>query len=198
MARRNDHSRKDIKQMAIEAGLQIIDENGFTNLSTRKVASKIGYSVGTLYNVFENFDDLVFHINSLTLKDLYFYVNDKLDKEDGVEAIKKIGTSYIDYCIENNNRWKALFEYNRPPESDVPEWYLKKVNTLLGIAQTYLLNIFGGNEEIAGKVCRILWSGVHGICALGISHRLGGDNAEVLKSMADSLIENYLKGISLK
>jgi AcrR family transcriptional regulator len=76
MGRRNDHTRKDIKEMAVKAGLDIIEENGFSGLSTRKVASKIGYSVGTLYNVFENFDDLVFHINALTLKDLYYYVKE--------------------------------------------------------------------------------------------------------------------------
>jgi len=95
MGRRNDHTRKDIKEMAISAGLELIEEKGFSGLSTRKVASKIGYSVGTLYNVFENLDDLVFHINAIILKELYYYVEDKLDDEEGVEAIKKIGASYI-------------------------------------------------------------------------------------------------------
>ena len=195
MARRNDHSRNDIKNMAISAGLEIIEKEGFSGLSTRKVASKIGYSVGTLYNVFHNFDDLVYHINALTLKDLYFHVNNKLGEEAGVEAIKKIGASYIDYCLENTNRWKALFEYNRPPEAEVPEWYLKKVNILLNIAEKYLVRMSKGNKEIPGKVSRILWGGVHGICALGITHRLGGNNPEILKSMVYSLIENYLKGV---
>jgi len=50
MGRRNDHTRKDIKEMAISASLELIEERGFSGLSTRKVASKIGYSVGTLYN----------------------------------------------------------------------------------------------------------------------------------------------------
>ncbi len=196
MGRRNDHTRKDIKQMAIDAGLEIIEQNGFSGLSTRKVASTIGYSVGTLYNVFENLDDLIFHINALTLKELYFYVEENLNSQQGVEAIKQIGGGYIDYSIESSNKWSALFEYQRPPESEVPDWYLEKVNKLLTLPEQYLIPMFGGDEETAKKVSRILWGGVHGICSLGRTHRLGGDDAEVLKDMAYSLIENYLKGIT--
>ena len=196
MGRRNDHKRKDIKQMAISAGLELIEENGFSGLSTRKVASKIGYSVGTLYNVFENLDDLIFHINALTLKELYFYVEENLNSQQGVEAIKQIGGGYIDYSIESSNKWSALFEYQRPPESEVPDWYLEKVNKLLTLPEQYLIPMFGGDEETAKKVSRILWGGVHGICSLGRTHRLGGDDAELLKAMAYSLIENYLKGIT--
>jgi AcrR family transcriptional regulator len=174
MGRRNDHTRKDIKAMAINAGLEIIEEKGYSGLSTRKVASKIGYSVGTLYNVFENFDDIVFHINAIILKELYFYVEENLNRQQGVEAIKKIGASYIDYSIESSNKWNALFEYQRPPESEVPRWYLEKVNKLLTVPEQYLIPMFGGDEETAKKVSRILWGGIHGICSLGLTHRLGG------------------------
>ena len=196
MGRRNDHTRKDIKAMAISAGLELIEEKGFSGLSTRKVAAKIGYSVGTLYNVFKNFDDLVFHINAIILKELYFYVEENLNSQQGAEAIKKIGASYIDYSIESSNKFNALFEYQRPPESEIPDWYLEKINKVLDIPEKYLVRMFGGDVETAKKVSRILWGGVHGICSLGRTHRLGEDNPGVLKAMAYSLIENYLKGIT--
>ena len=78
MGRRNDHTRKELKEMAIKAGVELIEEGGFQNFSIRKVAARIGYSAGTLYNVFENSDDLVFHINSVTLDDLQSYVERSL------------------------------------------------------------------------------------------------------------------------
>ena len=196
MGRRNDHSRKDIKQMAIDAGLEIIEEKGYSGLSTRKVADKIGYSVGTLYNVFENFNDLVFNINNVILKDLYFFVEQRLDSQQGVEAIKIIGAGYMDYALKFQNKWNALFEYERPPETQVPDWYLEKVNKLLSLLEKYLITMFRGDEQTAKKVSMIIWGGTHGLCSLGITHRLGGDDPVVLKSMIYYLIENCLKGIT--
>ncbi len=70
MGRRNEHSRKQIKEMAIEAGKKIIVEEGFSNLGARKVARAIGYTVGTLYNVFDNYLDIVLNINAETLDDI--------------------------------------------------------------------------------------------------------------------------------
>lgn len=196
MGRRSDHSRKDIKQMAIDAGLEIIEEKGYSGLSTRKVADKIGYSVGTLYNVFENFNDLVFNINTVILKDLYFFVEQRLDSQQGVEAIKIIGAGYMDYALKFQNKWNALFEYERPPETQVPDWYLEKVNKLLSLLEQYLITMFRGDEQTAKKVSMIIWGGTHGLCSLGITHRLGGDDPVVLKSMVYYLIENCLKGIT--
>ena len=66
MGRRNDHSRENIKQMAIQAGRDFIVDKGFSELSARKVAKEIGYTVETLYNVFDNFTDLICHINNDT------------------------------------------------------------------------------------------------------------------------------------
>ena len=67
MARRNDHSREQIQQMAIAAAISILNEEGLANLSTRKVASEIGYTVGTLYLVFRNLNELLLHVNAATL-----------------------------------------------------------------------------------------------------------------------------------
>ncbi len=198
MARRNDHSRKDIKQMAISAGLAIIEEKGFSALSTRNVANRIGYSVGTIYNVFENFYDLVFNINYEILKDLYFFVKEGIDGKQGVEAIKNMASSYLDYAIKFPNKWNALFEYDRPSEQQIPVWYLEKVNKLLILLEHQLIPIFGGDELTAKKASRIIWGGTHGLCTLGLTHRLGGDDTEALKSMSNSLIENYIKGITIR
>ena len=53
-----------------------------------------------------------------------------------------------------------------------------------------------GDTENALRVAQVLWAGVHGICSLGLTQRLGQDGTELLKSMSDSLIENYLRGLT--
>jgi len=89
MGRRYDHTRKELKEMAIKAGTKLIEDKGLQNCSARKIAKKIGYSVGTLYNVFENYDDLVLHINAVTLDDLQHYFEENLDRDlEGADAFR--------------------------------------------------------------------------------------------------------------
>lgn len=197
MARRKDHTRKELNQMAINAALEIIEKEGLTELSTRKVAQKIGYSVGTLYNLFDNYEDLILQTNIVILKELYHYLDDNMDDEIGVEAIKKLAYSYIDYSFQFQNKYNSLFDYQRPPDSEMPTWYLEKVNRILDLPGKYLLVLLGGDDKMAMKASRIIWGSVHGMCTLARTHRLGGDNPEILKAMADSLIENYLTGLNV-
>jgi hypothetical protein len=53
MARRKDHTRVQLKEMSLLAGQKILQEEGIPSFSARKIAKEIGYTVGTVYNVFD-------------------------------------------------------------------------------------------------------------------------------------------------
>lgn len=44
-----------------------MDEVGFAHFSAREVAKRIGYSIGTIYNVFGSYDAFILAINGRTL-----------------------------------------------------------------------------------------------------------------------------------
>jgi AcrR family transcriptional regulator len=199
MGRRNEHSRKQIKEMAIEAGKKIIVEEGFPNLGARKIARTIGYTVGTLYNVFDNYLDIVLHINTETLDNIKNHLEKSLvPGEEGVKAITTIGLTYVGYARENTNLWSALFDFQHPENTDMPEWYVEKVNSVFSLPVKALIPLFQGDIERAKNEARIIWGGVHGICLLGLSQRLSYDSDEILKTKVRSLIENYMRGLELK
>ena len=58
MARRSDHSRDELYELALVAARRIIEDGGYRALTARKVADHMGYSPGTLYNVFAGLDDV--------------------------------------------------------------------------------------------------------------------------------------------
>src|SRR3546814_14710228 len=66
MGRRSDHSREELEALILEEGHRHMAESGFAKFSSREVAKRIGYSVGTLYNVFGSSDRLVAAINTRT------------------------------------------------------------------------------------------------------------------------------------
>ena len=198
MGRRNEHSREQIKEMAIEAGKKIIVEEGFSKLGARKVARAIGYTVGTLYNVFDNYLDIVLHINAETLDDIKNHLEKSLvPGEEGTKVLTAIGLSYVEYARENTNLWRALFDFQHPEDTDMPEWYVEKVNSVFSIPVKALVPLFNGDTQRAMDEARIIWGGVHGICLLGLTHRLSHDSEELLKTKVRSLIENYIRGLEL-
>ena len=54
MGRRADHSRDELFKMAVEAATKIVAKQGVRMLSTRRIAARMGYSAGTLYQLFDN------------------------------------------------------------------------------------------------------------------------------------------------
>jgi AcrR family transcriptional regulator len=120
MARRNDHSREQIQEMAISAAIRILNAEGVDGLSTRKVAAAIGYTAGTLYLVFKNLDELILHINAATLDEMHQLLEARLDSTaTPSQVIKNMSLSYLHFAKAHYARWveceddKMLAEFKK-------------------------------------------------------------------------------------
>lgn len=191
MARRSDHSRDELKAMAIAAGQAIIIEEGFAKFSARKVAKKIGYTIGTIYNIFESHEDLVLHINAATLENMREFVSANVQGDEvGAKAIKSLAAVYIQFAEDNYNRWSALFEFNLPQEVPLPDWYADKIKELFLLVEAPLAGI-----KDAPRHAKTLWASIHGICHLGLTGKLDVVGAESIEVLTDSLVDSYIQGI---
>ena len=198
MARRSDHSRDEIREMSLAAAEGIIREQGYGALSARKVASAIGYTVGTLYLVFRNLDDLVLRVNGRTLDALYGrLVHAMKTCENGTACALALGKTYLGFATEQPHRWGAIFEHSLPPGEPLPQDYLEKVARIFELVEGVLHRLAPErpDTEIA-KAARALWSGVHGVCILGLTGRLAMEDSHSLEELVESLIANYLDGFS--
>ena len=70
MGRRSIHTPDELRELIIAATTEIVEQDGLEGLSAREIAKRVGYSPGTLYNVFENLDDLLFIIEARLLDEL--------------------------------------------------------------------------------------------------------------------------------
>lgn len=59
---RKEQERRMLENKIIDAAVAIITEEGFSKLSIRKIATKIGYAPGTIYNYYKNKDEILDHI----------------------------------------------------------------------------------------------------------------------------------------
>ncbi len=194
MGRRSDHSRDELYAMALKAARDIAEEEGLRGLTTRRIAQEIGYTVGTLYNVFENLDDLILHLNGTTLDDLYEVCSKVRLDEESEAAVLALAESYVRFIREHPKRWSILFEHHLPDGRELPEWHHEKVRRLLGLLEQALAPLFApGQEAERHHSARVLWASLYGIGALESVSKLG-QNVSV-ESLSESLFSNFLAGL---
>jgi AcrR family transcriptional regulator len=196
MARRSDHSREQIRQMALGAAEAILAEEGYKGLSTRKVARAIGYTVGTLYLVFESLEDLVLQLNGRTLDALYEWLRARRGSAaDPRAALLALAGAYIAYAETETARWGLLFEYVADKGNELPGWYLARLTRVFGLVEGALAPLSGHRTDLEiRQAARVLWASVHGICTLKIRHRMDLAGGQTTEQMAAMLVENFLKG----
>ena len=181
--------------MAILTGNQMIAEDGFAAFSARKLAHRVGYTVGTIYNVFGTHECLIASINGHTLDALAHCVRQRLEAgAEGLDQLQALATAYLDFACTHRQRWSALFEAPRGSKADVPDWYLAKRDALFQLLEAPLSRLLS-NPDAAKLAASTLWASIHGICILGTSGRLAVNSPSALQEMMDNLIVNYLKGL---
>lgn len=195
MARRSDHSREEIKEMAIRAAIRILESQGRSGLSTRRVAREIGYTVGTLYLVFANLDALILEVNAATLDELH----EQLIKARGQAgaprtALQAMAQTYLAYANEHHSRWSLLFSHHMS-DGVVPAWFDEKVSSLFELIGQPLAQIRPDlDERQRNQASRELWSGVHGACDLGLNDKLSFGISFSPQAVLESLVGRYLSG----
>jgi len=196
MARRADHTRKELTELALNAGLELIRKEGFSNFSARKVASQIGYTIGTIYNVFGSYDDFILHINARTLDEWYGVMEAAIAADKGKHPLRAMARAYIEYSSTHYEQWIALFEHHMSHKRSLPKWYMPKMARFFALVETPLLPMLNNNYRKAKRAARILWAGIHGICVLSLSGKLDLVEADSAQILAMSFIDHYIAGLT--
>ena len=198
MARRSDHSRDELQGMAIRAAITILKQEGTQGLSTRKVAAAIGYTVGTLYLVFKNLDELILHVNAAALDELRVLMQAELaiDKDPQAQVLAMAQT-YLRFARAQFARWSLLFSHRLPAGVALPDWFHDKVRVLFTLVAQPLQQI---NPKLTAleyqQATHVLWSSVHGVCELGLNEKLSLGGEIRAEDLIDALVKNYLKGFT--
>jgi AcrR family transcriptional regulator len=107
MRRRSDHTGPEIETTIVDAGATLMAEYGFTRFSARKVAKRVGHSIGTIYEVCGRAGALVLAIDTSTFEPWADHLRAEL-AAGGDDRIRSLVDGYFAFARENTDLWIAI------------------------------------------------------------------------------------------
>ena len=190
---KDNYHHGNLREALILAGLKLINEEGESNLSLRKVASLCDVSHSAPYAHFKDKEELIEAIKDSVTNKFMEELNKAINSaKTAEEAILNMGKSYVTFFINNPDYFKFLFsnqhivahlkvdkEYN----NDYKPFLLLKEQYLKFIDET---NQVKTDDEKEIDIIRI-WSTVHGLASLACQ-----PNVEVSFDWIEKLESNIL------
>lgn len=193
MARRSEHSQEQIKEMVLAAAETIIVEEGFSALTVRKIAMEIGYTVGSIYMVFANMNDLAMHVKGRTLDELARQLADYAPAGGLEQHILALAETYLNFAARHFNRWRMIFDVQS--DEPLPEWYQQKIENMFAVVEVLFKQLTPNRSEQQSRLAaRTLWSGVHGICILSLTGKPQASDVESAGLSVDLLVNTFIQG----
>lgn len=190
MARRTDHTRSELTALAITCGREIVIRGGPAALTARRVAKAMGYTPGTLYNVFENIDALAAAINISSMQSfaekLRCIHNRHTNTQD---RIRGIAQAYLDFHQESPELWSLLFAV---PVDHHSEDYHRAIYAIFDQV-TEAMTPTSASPTEARRKAKILWSTLHGICLLQRSGKLNVREADSSQDLVAQFLDQFIQ-----
>ena len=198
MGRRNEHSREELRDLALRAAGDIVAESGAAALSMREVARRIGYTVGALYIVFQNLDDLVVSLNEQTVIEL----REALERIRGranqpAQNLRLLVAAYLGFALLHTARWRLVFEHRLPEGQKAPATYAGHTAAIFALVGRHLREAgVARDDEAARELATALWSGAHGICMLAVTGKLQVVTQASVQRLLDVLLDRFLVDVT--
>jgi len=168
MARRSDHTPEQLRQLILTEAHRHLAEGGYAAFSAREVARRIGYSVGTIYNVFGSLDRLLFEVNTITFQMWADLIEERLAPQS--DRLDALVDGYFEFAASHRNLWEAIWAHQWPSDQEPPEAAARDRSRLTGIVVTEVAaTLPQSRREEAEQLARSLIATVHGHCDYALS-----------------------------
>lgn len=189
MARRSDHSKDALKELALSIGEQCVREQGLAGITARGVTKQMGYTVGTLYHVFGSLDEFILQVNARTLDRWYAQLREAVQDRAAPASIHALAQTYIYFAVHERMAWLSLFEHRLPETLPLPAWYQEKMDRFFGMLEAEVMRCQVADVALTA---RLLWAGIHGIAMLAVHDKLDITHNQSAQQLAEAMVARLL------
>ncbi|MEW6207293.1 MAG: TetR/AcrR family transcriptional regulator [Acidobacteriota bacterium] len=170
---RREREKEALRQEILDAARDLFVQEGYENVSMRRIAEKIDYSPTTIYLYFEDKADLLFHLCEETFKRLVVKGEKILaEKTDPLTKVKKIGRNYIEFGLRHPNHYKVTFMVQHSHEEMKQRYENSTGHRAFELLQSSVEECIraGIFKRVDPSIAsQALWAAVHGITSLLIA-----------------------------
>lgn len=162
------------RRRAVRAATGLFAEHGYRGVTLRSVASELGVSPMTPYRYFENKEELFAMVRTESFRRFAdAQRNAAQGVSDPAEALRALGTAYVEFALEAPDAYHIMFELRQAPAGTYPQLEEEQAR-----AFSYLHEAVEGVIE-AGLMdgeplhqAHLLWAKVHGLISLHLAGKL--------------------------
>jgi AcrR family transcriptional regulator len=156
---------------------------------------EIGYTVGSVYMVFDNMADLIMQVKGRTLDDISRQLAQVPEEKDPEQQLLELAKAYLCFAQQNFNRWSMIFEHSLGTNEPIPDWYQEKIDAIFARIEA-LFKQLAPSATTQQSVCaaHAIWCGVHGVCILSLTGNLDAVAVNEVQNNVVLLAQSFIKG----
>jgi AcrR family transcriptional regulator len=174
VAERKQREKLALRQEILTAARHLFAKEGYESVSMRRIAEKIEYSPTTIYLHFKDKDDLIQQL----CEESFALLTRRIQKAvgtggDPVERLKKGLRAYVEFGIQHPNHYRTTFMTpHEPPDGEKNMQESEGMRAFQFLAQSVTECVKAGRfrETDVMAISQALWSVVHGVTSLQITH----------------------------
>jgi len=193
---RREREREEVRRKILDAAHELFAREGYDRVTMRRIAEAIEYSPTTIYNHFEDKDDLVQSLCDGDFARLLGALQAEPSLVDPVEHIRQLGLAYARFGVEYPNHYRFMFM--TPAKFEHIHELSASGQQAFGLLRSAVERAIGSGAFRPGDgdaVAQVLWASLHGVVALLITLRPEHwPHAPAVPSLVGLLVENSLRG----
>ena len=191
---RQTYHHDNLKEALIETGIDYVNENGYNELSLRKLASMCGVSHAAVYKHFSNKEDLFAamkeHVKEAFSNQLEIATRKEQMNEEQQEVIYELANAYIEFFIEHPKYFSFVYTVEDIEiDFDDPEISsnYRPFEIFRDIANQFL-DLLKVEKDQRVQIIVGMWAVVHGITEIAImpGTKYTGDWKKMTRAILES------------
>lgn len=177
------------KDRIIEAGFELICENGYYNTNTAEIAKKADVSTGIVYQYFKDKHDILMEAIEKYGEDIFFPMLKLSYKEINITIFNETIRNMIENYVTNHKVSKIAHEEIMAmvhSDKDIADYYYKMELEMTDTLKTILIKNNFSEQNLYEKV-HVMIGLIDNLCHEKIYHKHSSMNYDI---MTDIVIEN--------